>query len=51
MQAGSPSEEQTWDSDAGLFATVSIGTKFIAWVAHRSFIVSTVLPTCIQDAN
>jgi len=55
-EAGSPAEVQTlWDSGRQLFAAVSVGTIFVAYVAHTqeysSFIVSTVLPACIQDAN
>lgn len=52
-QAGSPSEEPHTlrDSDTQLFATVFLGTKFVACVAHNALIVSTVLPACIQDAN
>lgn len=38
-------------SDTKLFAAVSIGTKFAAYVAHSDFIVSRVLPACIQEAN
>lgn len=33
------------------FATVSIGTRCEACVAHGSCLVSPVLPPCIQDAN
>lgn len=37
--------------DTKLFGAVSIGTKFAAYVACSDFIVSTVLPACVQEAN